>query len=139
MNQPNEPTSPTDPPNPSPMLFSREHLAALTGAESLPEELYAAVHGWVLAEIQGEVGERLTDPPQSAVVAVALELARPAALNPGNVSSKSVGPLQVTFARSTDVREDTLDRKQRMRLRKACGIPSTFSVSTAAPSDKESP
>lgn len=117
----------------TPTLFAKSQLAAIIGNDTLSDETYQAVHDWVLDEIRGVVGDALTDPPQPGVLSVALALARGRAVNPGNLASKTIGPLAVTYSRQAP--DTDITHKQRIRLLRACGLPTTYSVQTAATTD----
>lgn len=113
-----------------PELFTQAQLAVLTGSDTTSSDLYDVVHAWVLSLIQAEVGDTIADPPQAAVTAAAMSLARPAA---SNISQKSIGPQQATFSQVS--KAPVLSHAQRVSVRKACGLPVTASIQTGVPND----
>ncbi|MEU1254779.1 hypothetical protein ABZ445_16015 [Streptomyces chartreusis] len=85
----------------------------------------------------GEVGERLTDPPQRGVKSVALAVASRVLTNPGGVRSEQAGGMLVSYADSeTGV---MLSDDERRRLRRAVGMASGASSLNIAPEDTAPP
>lgn len=103
-------------------LFTAATLAALSGRQ-VTDESCAAIHTWVLAVIEGEIGPL-------AVAAVALELGRAAVPTPGGAASTTIGPYSATYADSGPRHHPELTREQRNRLRRAAGRGGAFQIST---------
>lgn len=81
----------------------------------------------------GEVGERLTDPPQRGVKSVALMVAARVLTNPGGLRSEQAGGMLQTY--SDDETGVVLSEDERRRLRRAVGMASGASSLDIAPDD----
>lgn len=81
----------------------------------------------------GEVGERLTDPPQRGVKSVAIMVAARILTNPGGLRSEQAGGMLQSYADSeTGV---VLSDDERRRLRRAVGLSTGASSMNIAPED----
>jgi hypothetical protein len=81
----------------------------------------------------GEVGERLTDPPQRGVKSVALAVASRILTNPAGVRSEQAGGMLVSYSDSeTGV---ILSEDERRRLRRAVGMAAGASSLDITPDD----
>lgn len=85
----------------------------------------------------GEVGERLTDPPQRGVKSVALMVAARILTNPGGLRSEQAGGMLQSYADSeTGV---VLSDDERRRLRRAVGLSTGASSLDIGPEDTAPP
>ncbi|GAA1064668.1 hypothetical protein [Streptomyces asiaticus] len=83
--------------------------------------------------IRGEVGDRLTDPPQPGVSSVALAVAARVLTNPGGVRSEQAGGMLISYADAqTGV---VLSDDERRRLRRAVGLASGAGMLDISPND----
>jgi hypothetical protein len=86
-----------------------------------------------LDAIVGEVGARLTDPPQQGVQSIALMVAARILTNPAGVRSEQAGGMLVSYADAqTGV---VLSEDERRRLRRAVGLAAGASSLNIAPDD----
>ncbi|MER5501381.1 hypothetical protein ABT096_29830 [Streptomyces sp. NPDC002561] len=114
------------------MLFSLTELRALLGSPVSDERAQLA-HDLAEDVIRGEVGARLTDPPQRGVKAVALAVAARILTNPSGVRSEQAGGMMITYADSqTGV---MLSADERRRLRLAVGMAAGAGMLDIAPDD----
>ncbi|MFE5159155.1 hypothetical protein ACFRNT_11585 [Streptomyces sp. NPDC056697] len=87
--------------------------------------------------IRGEVGDRLTDPPQPGVSSVALAVAARILTNPAGVRSEQAGGMLVSYA---DVQTGViLSDDERRRLRRAVGMASGAGMLDIAPANECAP
>ncbi|SFO82501.1 hypothetical protein SAMN05421810_10181 [Amycolatopsis arida] len=112
-------------------LFTAATLSALAG-RPVSDETAAVIHSWVAAAIAAEIGA-LPDEVPPGVAAVALELGKAAVPTPGGATSTTIGPYSASYA-ATGTSGAPLSRDQRLRLRRAVGQKTAFSVDTATTS-----
>ncbi|MEU7243424.1 hypothetical protein [Streptomyces sparsogenes] len=72
--------------------------------------------------VRGEVGDRLTDPPQPGVASVALSMAARVLTNPTGISSEQAGGMLMSYFASQI--GQAMSDDERRRLRRAVGIAS---------------
>ncbi|MEV6684452.1 hypothetical protein AB0N28_03755 [Streptomyces sp. NPDC051130] len=114
------------------LLFTTTELTALLRAQ-LPQESADLAHELTLDAFRGEVGDRLTDPPQPGVKSVALAVAARVLTNPGGVRSEQAGGMLVSYADAqTGV---VLSEDERRRLRRSVGMASGAGMFDIAPED----
>jgi hypothetical protein len=113
-------------------LFEATELRTLL-KRPLTDDECALAHDLTADALYGEVGARLTDPPQRGVKAVALAVAARILTNPSGVRSEQAGGMLVTYADSeTGV---MLSDDERRRLRRAVGLAFGASSLNIAPED----
>lgn len=113
-------------------LFSPTELRTLL-KRPLSDAECALAHDLTEDAFLGEVGDRLTDPPQRGVRAVALAVASRVLTNPSGIRSEQAGGMLVSYADSeTGV---MLSDDERRRLRRAVGLASGASSLNIAPDD----
>lgn len=113
-------------------LFSPTELRTLV-ARPLSDAQCALAHDLTEDAFYGEVGERLTDPPQRGVKSVAVMVAARILTNPGGLRSEQAGGMLQSYADSeTGV---VLSADERRRLRRAVGMASGASSLDIAPED----
>lgn len=113
-------------------LFEAAELRTLLKRPLSADECTLA-HDLTADAFYGEVGERLTDPPQRGVKSVALAVAARILTNPGGVRSEQAGGMLVSYADSqTGV---ALTHDERRRLRRAVGMAAGASSLDIAPED----
>ncbi|MFB7919222.1 hypothetical protein [Streptomyces sp. NPDC056061] len=118
------------------MLFLLSELRALLGTP-ISDERAQLAHDLAEDAIRGEVGIRLTDPPQRGVKAVALAVAARILTNPSGVRSEQAGGMMITYADAqTGV---TLSEDERRRLRRAVGMAAGAGMLDIAPDDTAMP
>ncbi|MFD6363773.1 hypothetical protein ACFWFX_28615 [Streptomyces roseolus] len=109
--------------------------AELTAYRQVPTsaETYALAHELTLDALQGEVGDRITEPPQPGIKSLALAVAARILTNPSGVRSESAGGMAVTYADAqTGV---ILTDDERRRLRRSVGLASGAGMLDIAPDD----
>lgn len=117
-------------------LFEPAELRTLLKRPLTDDEITLA-HDLTADAFYGEVGERLTDPPQRGVKSVALAVAARILTNPAGVRSEQAGGMLVSYADSeTGV---ILSDDERRRLRRAVGMASGASSLSIAPEDVSPP
>lgn len=114
------------------MLFTAAELRAFVG-RPLTDAQCEMAHELAEDAILGEIGSRLTDPPQRGVKSVALAIAARSLTNPGGVRSEQAGAIAVTYADSETGRAMTDD--ERRRLRRAVGMASGAGMLCISPAD----
>ncbi|MBT2412633.1 hypothetical protein J7I94_19055 [Streptomyces sp. ISL-12] len=113
-------------------LFSEAELRTLLKRPLTADE-YTLAHDLTADAFYGEVGERLTDPPQRGVKSVALMVAARVLTNPGGLRSEQAGGMLQSYADSeTGV---MLSEDERKRLRRAVGMAFGASSLNIAPDD----
>lgn len=113
-------------------LFSEAELRTLLKRPLTADECTLA-HDLTADAFYGEVGERLTDPPQRGVKSVALMVAARVLTNPGGLRSEQAGGMLQSYADSeTGV---MLSEDERKRLRRAVGMAAGASSLDIAPED----
>ncbi|WP_326812093.1 hypothetical protein [Streptomyces scopuliridis] len=101
------------------MLFTTAELRALLGTP-ISDERAQLAHDLADDAIRGEVGDRLSDPPQRGVKTVALSVAARILTNPQGLRSEQAGGMLQSYADSqTGV---VLSDDERRRLRRAVGM-----------------
>lgn len=111
-------------------LFSPTELRTLL-KRPLTDGECALAHDLTEDALLGEVGARLTDPPQRGVKAVALNVASRLLTNPGGLRSEQAGGMLQSYADAeTGV---MLSDDERRRLRKAVGLSTGASSLNIAP------
>jgi hypothetical protein len=117
-------------------LFSPTELRTLV-ARPLTDAQCALAHDLTEDAFYGEVGERLTDPPQRGVKSVSLMVAARILTNPGGLRSEQAGGMLQSYADSgTGV---ILSDDERRRLRRAVGIAFGAASLDIAPEDVAPP
>ncbi|MFJ9212996.1 hypothetical protein [Streptomyces sp. NPDC102264] len=112
------------------MLFTTAELRALLGTP-LSDERAQLAHDLADDAICGEVGDRLSDPPQRGVKTVALSVAARSLTNPQGLRSEQAGGMLQSYADSqTGV---VLSDDERRRLRRAVGMASGAGMLDIAP------
>ncbi|WP_369147039.1 hypothetical protein [Streptomyces sp. R44] len=109
--------------------------AELTAYRQVPTstETYTLAHELTLDALQGEVGDRITEPPQPGIKSLALAVAARLLTNPGGLRSESAGGMAVSYADAqTGV---ILSDDERRRLRKSVGLASGAGMLDIAPDD----
>lgn len=117
-------------------LLVQSELEALTG-RTYTEAQFNVIDLMTTDTIAGEVGGRLTDPPQPGVKTIALSLASRVLTNAGGVSSEQAGGMLISYFSGQIGRALTDD--ERRRLRRACGLASGAGMLNIAPSDPRCP
>jgi hypothetical protein len=114
------------------LLFTTTELTALLG-RPLTQIQGDLAHELTLDAFRGEVGDRLTDPPQPGVKSVALAVAARVLTNPGGVRSEQAGGMLVSYADAqTGV---ALSDDERRRLRRSVGVASGAGMLDIVPVD----
>ncbi|MFJ3248318.1 hypothetical protein [Streptomyces sp. NPDC086782] len=117
-------------------LFSPAELRTLLKRPLTDAECELA-HGLTEDAFLGEVGDRLTDPPQRGVKSVALNVAARVLTNPGGLRTEQAGGMLQSYADSeTGV---MLSEDERRRLRRAVGMATGASSLDIAPEDAAPP
>lgn len=113
-------------------LFTAATLSALSG-RPVTEATCTAIHTWVQAVISEVIGA-IPDEAPPGVAAVALELGKAAVPPPGGAASLTIGPYSASYRDSggTAGASSGLTHQQRMRIRRALGMATAFSVGTGA-------
>jgi hypothetical protein len=114
------------------LLFTTTELVTLLG-RPLTQAQGDLVHELTLDAVYGEVGNRLTTPPQPGIKSVALAVAARVLTNPTGVRSEQAGGMLVTYADAqTGV---ALSDDERRRLRRAVGMAGGSGMLDIAPAD----
>lgn len=111
-------------------LISKAQLEALTGRAYSTAE-FEVIDLMTTDAIRGEVGERITDPPQPGIASVALGMAARVLVNAGGVSSEQAGGMLISYFASQIGQAMSAD--ERRRLRRAVGMASGASSLNIAP------
>ncbi|WP_432158647.1 MULTISPECIES: hypothetical protein [unclassified Streptomyces] len=113
-------------------LFDATELRTLL-KRPLSDAECALAHDLTADAFYGEVGDRLTDPPQRGVKSVALAVAARILTNPSGIRSEQAGGMLVSYADSeTGV---MLSEDERKRLRRAVGMAASASSLDIAPEE----
>ncbi|GGX26971.1 hypothetical protein [Streptomyces chryseus] len=113
-------------------LFTANELRTLL-SRPLSDAQADLIHDLVEDSFLGEVGSRLTDPPQSGVKSVALAVAARALTNPEGVRSETAGALSRSY---TDALTGVvLTAGELRRLRRAVGMASGAGSLNIGPDD----
>lgn len=113
-------------------LISEDHLVALTGRSYSPAE-FEVIDLMTTDVIRGEVGDRISDPPQPGIASVALTMAARVLVNVTGVSSEQAGGMLISYFASQIGQAMSAD--ERRRLRRAVGLASGASSLSIAPDD----
>lgn len=100
-------------------LISKEQLEALTG-RTYTDAQFSVIDLMTTDAIRGEVGDRISEPPQPGVASVALAIAARVLVNLDGVSSEQAGGMLVSYFASQIGQVMTAD--ERRRLRRAVGL-----------------
>ncbi|MEU1200111.1 hypothetical protein ABZ446_28350 [Streptomyces sp. NPDC005813] len=113
-------------------LLSKPQLEALTGRAYTDAE-FEVINLMTSDAILGEVGDRISDPPQPGIVSVALTMAARVLVNAAGVSSEQAGGMLISYFASQIGQAMTAD--ERRRLRRAVGLASGASSLNIAPDE----
>lgn len=113
-------------------LITKAHLEALTGRTYTPDE-FDVISLMTADTIAGEVGDRLTAPPQPGVASIALTIAARVLVNASGISSEQAGGMLISYFASQIGQAMSAD--ERRRLRRAVGLASGASSLSIAPED----
>ncbi|MFF6928368.1 hypothetical protein [Streptomyces californicus] len=114
------------------MLFQTAELRALLGTP-ISDERAQLAHDLAEDAILGEVGERITTPPQRGIKTVALSVAARILTNPQGVRSEQAGGMLVSY---TDAQTGVvLSDDELRRLRRAVGMASGAGMLDIAPTE----
>ncbi|MFD8595369.1 hypothetical protein ACFV1L_10245 [Kitasatospora sp. NPDC059646] len=119
------------------VIFSQAELATFL-QQPVSTDAYDLAHELTEDAILGEVGDRLTDPPQRGVKAVAIAVAARSLTNPAGVRSESAGSVAVTY-RDAQAGGVELTADERRRLRRAVGLVSGAGSIDIAPAETPGP
>jgi hypothetical protein len=100
-------------------LLSKTQLEALTG-RTYTDAQFSVIDTMTTDAVRGEVGDRVTDPPQPGVASIALATAARVLVNTSGVSSEQAGGMLVSYFASQIGRAMSAD--ERRRLRRAVGM-----------------
>src|SRR3954467_11700292 len=100
-------------------LFSKTQLEALTARTFTPDE-FDVITLMTEDTIRGEVGDRISDPPQPGILSVALTMASRVLVNAAGVSSEQAGGMLISYFASQIGKTMTSD--ERRQLRRAVGL-----------------
>ncbi|MFG3014299.1 hypothetical protein ACGFZB_28550 [Streptomyces cinerochromogenes] len=113
-------------------LISKAQLEALTSRTYTDAE-FSVIDLMTTDTIRGEVGDRITDPPQPGIASVALGMAARVLVNSGGVSSEQAGGMLISYFASQIGQAMSFD--ERRRLRRAVGMASGASSLNVGPED----
>lgn len=113
-------------------LISKAQLEALTGRTYTVAE-FDVIDMMTSDAIRGEVGDRISEPPQPGVASVALAMASRVLVNAGGVSSEQAGGMLISYFASQIGMAMTAD--ERRRLRRAVGLAAGAGALNIAPGD----
>lgn len=113
-------------------LLSKTQLEALTGRTYAADQ-FDVISMMTLDAFQGEVGDRITDPPQPGIKSLALSVAARILVNTGGVSSEQAGGMLISYFASQIGQAMSAD--ERRRLRRAVGLASGVGSLNIAPDD----
>lgn len=116
-------------------LFSKAQLEALTRETYSPDE-FDVIRLMTADTLRGEVGDRITDPPQPGVTAIALTVAARVLVNAAGVSSEQAGGMLVSYFASQI--GQAMSKDERRRLRRSVGMAAGASSLNIAPDDAAS-
>jgi hypothetical protein len=100
-------------------LLSRAQVEALTG-RTYTDAQFDVISTMTEDTIRGEVGDRISDPPQPGIASIALAVAARVLVNAAGVSSEQAGGMLVSYFASQIGKAITTD--ERRRLRRAVGL-----------------
>lgn len=113
-------------------LLLKPQLEALTGRTYTPDQ-FDVISMMTLDSFRGEVGDRITDPPQPGVKSLALSVAARVLVNAGGVSSEQAGGMLISYFASQIGQAMSAD--ERRRLRRSVGMAAGASSLDIAPDD----
>lgn len=113
-------------------LFTAGELAAFL-QRAVPDAQYRIAHDLTLDALQGEVGGRVADPPQSGVKSVAMGVAGRVLTNPAGLRAATAGAVSETY--SDALAGVTLVDDELKRLRKSVGLASGAGSLDIAPTE----
>ncbi|KUN16560.1 hypothetical protein AQJ23_44755 [Streptomyces antibioticus] len=111
-------------------MLTKTQLEALTSRTYTPDE-YDVISMMTLDSIRGEVGDRITDPPQPGIRSVALTIAARVLVNAAGVSSEQAGGMLISYFATQIGKAITAD--ERRTLRRAVGLSAGASSLDIAP------
>ncbi|MFD5198794.1 hypothetical protein ACFWM7_01225 [Streptomyces sp. NPDC058375] len=118
------------------LLFQTAELRALLGTP-ISDERAQLAHDLAEDAIMGEVGERITTPPQRGIKTVALSVAARILTNPQGVRSEQAGGMLVSY---TDAQTGVvLSDDELRRLRRAVGMSAGAGMLNIAPEEAAYP
>lgn len=100
-------------------LISKDQLEALTG-RAFTDAQFSVIDLMTTDAIRGEVGDRISAPPQDGITSVALAMAARVLVNIDGVSSEQAGGMLISYFASQIGQAMTAD--ERRRLRRAVGL-----------------
>ncbi|MFD0276171.1 hypothetical protein ACFVHB_20020 [Kitasatospora sp. NPDC127111] len=116
------------------MLFSATDLRTYT-RRAVTDAEYALIHEMTDDAIRGEVGARLTEPPQPGIKSVALAVAARGLTNPGGLRSATAGAVSESY---TDALTGIVLTEQELRrIRRAVGRSGGAGMLNIGPCDAE--
>jgi len=113
-------------------LLSKTQLEALTGRTYTPDQ-FDVISVMTLDSFCGEVGDRITDPPQPGIKSLALSVAARVLVNSGGVSSEQAGGMLISYFASQIGQAMSAD--ERRRLRRSVGMTAGAASLDIAPDD----
>ncbi|GAB1326976.1 hypothetical protein [Streptomyces sennicomposti] len=113
-------------------LISKPNLEALTGRTYSDAE-FEVIDLMTTDTIRGEVGDRISDPPQPGIASVALGMAARVLVNAAGISSEQAGGMLISYFASQIGQAMSSD--ERRRLRRSVGLASGASSLDIAPAD----
>ncbi|MEU3986187.1 hypothetical protein AB0F77_40030 [Streptomyces sp. NPDC026672] len=113
-------------------LLSKTQLEALTG-RAFSDAEFEVIDLMTVDTIRGEVGDRISDPPQPGIASVALAMASRVLTNSSGVSSEQAGGMLISYFASQIGQSMSAD--ERRRLRRAVGLSAGASSLNIAPED----
>ncbi|MYW28302.1 hypothetical protein [Streptomyces sp. SID2119] len=118
------------------LLFQTAELRALLGTP-ISDERAQLAHDLAEDAIVGEVGERISAPPQRGIKTVALSVAARILTNPQGVRSEQAGGMLVSY---TDAQTGVvLSDDELRRLRRAVGMSAGAGMLSIAPEEASYP
>ncbi len=104
-------------------LFSATEFSTYLRPRAVSAAEYELAHELTEDAIRGEIGERLTDPPQRGIKSVALAVAGRCLTNPGGLRSATAGAVSESY---TDALTGAVLTDQELRrVRRAVGLAET--------------
>ncbi|MEV7425155.1 hypothetical protein [Streptomyces sp. NPDC091212] len=116
-------------------LLSKPQLEALTGRTYTTDQ-FDVINLMTSDTIRGEVGDRISDPPQPGVASLALTIAARVLVNVTGVSSEQAGGMLISYFAGQIGR--AMSDNERRRLRRAVGLASGAGMLNIGPDDTDS-